>query len=245
MKQDYLSYKKQKLNAEAQEVQQIRKNDKDPNQFPMFLTVFLVCLMLFVVFVAKYGSKVDIEYGKMGEGPYEAPSAEVNENLTSKEDINSGIDSRLKDLQDANRAGRVLGQKETVLKSENNKQEETKVQETSKEEKNIQKTEEVKTQAEKTQVEKKVNAPEEHRVVYSKVLLGHYSSYDEAKQAQAKLKADTGSVAFVRKMGSFYALQVGSYLDPEQAKVTAAKYSNMNYFVSIIEDWFYLFLFYD
>ncbi len=239
MKQDYLSYKKQKLNAQAQETQYVQKNDKEPRQFPMFLAVFCVCLMLFVVFVAKYGSRVDIEYGKMSEGPYDAVQEVRNENLTSKEDVNSGLDSRLKDLQDANRAGRIVApkEKEATIKTDNKEQKEV-----IKEEKvtTIQKEETT-----KAQVEKQANAPEEHRVVYSKVLLGHYSSYDEAKQAQAKLKADTGSIAFVRKMGSSYALQVGSYLDPEQAKITAAKYSNLNYFVSIIEDWFYLFLFYD
>ena len=230
MKQDYLSYKKQKLNAQAQENQQLRKNDKEPRQFPMFLAVFCVCLMLFVVFVAKYGSRVDIEYGKMAEGPYENIEEVQNENLTTKEDINSGLDSRLKDLQDANRAGRIVTskEKETVSKIENNEQKEIIEEE---KEATVQKAE-----TKKAQAEKQASAPEEHRVVYSKVLLGHYSSYDEAKQAQAKLKADTGSIAFVRKMGSSYALQVGSYLDPEQAKITAAKYSNLNYFVSIIED---------
>ena len=63
MKQDYLAYKKQKLNAQAQEPQQLRKNDKEPSQFPMLFAVFVVCLTLFVFFVARYGTKVDIEYG--------------------------------------------------------------------------------------------------------------------------------------------------------------------------------------
>lgn len=229
MKQDYLSYKKQKLNAQVQEAQQIKKIDKEPRQFPMMVAVFVVCLMLFVVFVAKYGSRVDIEYGKMGEGSYETVETQ-NENLTSRDDTNSGLDTRLKDLQDANRAGRtvVSKEKEVVEKAKKSEQKEI-----IKEEKAVtpQKNEEV-----KTQVEKQVSAPQEHRVVYSKVLLGHYSTYDEAKQAQAQLKSATGTVAFVRKMGSFYALQVGSYLDPEQARITAAKYSSMNYFVSIIED---------
>ena len=229
MKQDYLSYKKQKLNAQVQEAQQIKKIDKEPRQFPMMIAVFVVCFMLFVVFVAKYGSRVDIEYGKMGEGPYETVETQ-NENLTSRDDTNSGLDTRLKDLQDANRAGRtvVSKEKEVVEKAKKSEQKET-----IKEEKEVtsQKNEEV-----KTQVEKQVSTPQEHRVVYSKVLLGHYSTYEEAKQAQAQLKSATGAIAFVRKMGSFYALQVGSYLDPEQARITAAKYSSMNYFVSIIED---------
>ncbi len=228
MKQDYLSYKKQKLNEQAQEAQQVRRNDKTPNQFPMFLGVFVVCLMLFVVFVAKYGSKVDIEYGKMGENPYEMQSSD-NENLTSRGDDNSGIDSRLKDLQDANHAGRNVFQKgREMTASANDGAQETLAAE--------QETTVQKAETAKANVEKQSGPPEEHRVVYSKVLLGHYSSYDEAKQAQADLKAATGSIAFVRKMGSSYALQVGSYLDPEQARATAAKYSNMNYFVSIIED---------
>ena len=228
MKQDYLAYKKQKLNAQAQEPQQLRKNDKEPSQFPMLFAVFVVCLTLFVFFVARYGTKVDIEYGKMSEGPYETVQETQNENLTNREDINSGLDTRLKELQDANRAGRAVIQKE---KEQTDEIKTTQQEETQEAETFVQKSEET-----KAQVGKQASAPEEHRVVYSKVLLGHYSSYDEAKQAQAKLKADTGAIAFVRKMGSFYALQVGSYLDPEQARVTAAKYSNMNYFVSIIED---------
>lgn len=227
MKQDYLSYKKQKLNEQAQEAQQVRKNDKEPSQFPMFAGVFIVCLMLFVVFVAKYGSRVDIEYGKMGENPYEMQSSD-NENLTSRGDANSGIDSRLKDLQDANHAGKTFGLKDKV--SDVNVADTAQETAVDEQETTVQKSEV------KNRVEKQASAPEEHRVVYSKVLLGHYSSYEEAKQAQAELKAATGSIAFVRKMGTSYALQVGSYLDPEQARATAAKYSNMNYFVSIIED---------
>ena len=159
MKQDYLSYKKQKLNAQAQENQQLRKNDKEPRQFPMFLAVFCVCLMLFVVFVAKYGSRVDIEYGKMAEGPYENIEEVQNENLTTKEDINSGLDSRLKDLQDANRAGRIVTskEKETVSKIENNEQKEIIEEE---KEATVQKAE-----TKKAQAEKQASAPEEHRVV--------------------------------------------------------------------------------
>ncbi len=233
MKQDYLSYKKQKLNAQAQEPQQIEKNNKEPRQFPMMVAVFVVCFMLFVVFVAKYGSRVDIEYGKMGEGPYETVETQ-NENLTSRDDTNSGLDTRLKDLQDANRAGRIIApkEKEATIKTDNKEQKEVIKEQ---KESTLQKIEEVKNEV-KTQVEKQTSAPQEHRVVYSKVLLGHYSTYEEAKQAQTQLKTATGTIAFVRKMGNSYALQVGSYLDPEQARITAAKYSSMNYFVSIIED---------
>ena len=230
MKQDYLSYKKQKLNAQAQEIQQLKRKDEEPTkQFPMFAAVFAVCLVLFVLFSTRYGSKVDIEYGKMAEGPYDVQEVQ-NENLTSRGDNNSGLDARLKELQEANRARRavVKQEKEAIENIENNEQKEVVKREK-------QTTNQIQAEA-KPQVEKSTATPEEHRVAYSKVLIGHYSSYEEAKQAQAKLKADTGSIAFVRKMGSSYALQVGSYLDPEQARITAAKYGNMNYFVSIIED---------
>lgn len=78
-------------------------------------------------------------------------------------------------------------------------------------------------------------APKEVKPAFSKVLIGRYQSFEEAKEAQAELKAENGTTTFIRKMGDIYSLQIGSYTNENLAQEVADKYSG-KYSVWILQD---------
>ncbi len=216
MKQDYLAYKKKKL-IEAPE--EIEKPSSGKRKYIALGVIVFIAFFVFTLFVltAIFGSKVDIEYGKMKST--DEPYALNDDSVVSGEfDGKYTIDARLKQLQ-IEETTPTISQKEKdekILSAQ--------IKKLGKEKnKNSDKNENIAPQ-------------EEQKIVYSKVLLGRYSSFEEAKEAQAKLRQNSGVEAFVRKMGNIYALQVGSYMNQDQAQNVAMQFSNMDYQVWILED---------
>jgi cell division protein FtsN len=242
LKQDYLAYKKKKLTEIPEEIEKPISGKR--KYMALGIAVFVgFFIFTMIVLNGVFGSKVDIEYGKMNAT--DEPYALNDDSIVSAEaDKKYTIDARLKQLQ-IEETSPTISQKEKDAKiassqvkklekeQEKAKKEKAKVEKNKKED--SKKEEESKTKVEEKQVSNVV-PQEENKIVYSKVLLGRYSSFEEAKAAQVKLRQESGVEAFVRKMGSVYALQVGSYMNQDQAQNVATQFSNMDYQVWILED---------
>ena len=238
MKQDYLAYKKKKLTETPEEI------EKPMSAKRKYLALGIAVFVGFFIFTmiilnGVFGSKVDIETGQMNatDEPYSLNDDSV---VSGETDKKYTIDARLKQLQ-IEETTPTISQKEkdakiasSQVKKLEKEQEKLKKEKAKQEEKankeKINKEEKSKEEA------SNVVPQDENKIVYSKVLLGRYSSFEEAKAAQTKLRQESGVEAFVRKMGSVYALQVGSYMNQDQAQNVATQFSNMDYQVWILED---------
>ncbi len=230
MSEDYLEYKKNKLEEQNKEKD---KRISKRKVAAIFFMTFAVCFLLVINKITRYGAKMDIEYGRAiqpsgglpdMDGPFVRGSSPRNDFI---DDRKNEIDSRLKVLQleeTAPSEARILGSsKDKVLDIENYKK--------LIEEQKVKKEEEV--VAPKTEEAPKPPPP---KVIISKVLIGRYHSFDEARAAQNELKEDNGTITFIRKMGEIYSLQVGSYNEEATAQNIANKYYEAGYSVWILQD---------
>ena len=56
-------------------------------------------------------------------------------------------------------------------------------------------------------------------IIMSKLLVGRYTTFDDAKKVQNQIKANNPtSQPFVRKVGNIFSVQIGSYQDFAMAK---------------------------
>ena len=64
--------------------------------------------------------------------------------------------------------------------------------------------------------------PSGNQTIMSKVLIGHYATFDEAQKMQNQIKAKNPTLQpFVRKVGGVFSVQMGSYQDFSVAKTQA------------------------
>lgn len=68
-----------------------------------------------------------------------------------------------------------------------------------------------------------------------KVLVGKYSTFDEAKNAQTNMKSAKKIAPFIRKVDNVYCLQIGSYSNMEVARSVAGGYGKDGYDVWIYQ----------
>ena len=77
---------------------------------------------------------------------------------------------------------------------------------------------------------------EDNITIMSKVLVGRYSTFDDAARAQAGIKEQNPSLTpYVRKIGDVYSVQMGSYQDFYVAKSQAQKLKSKGYDVWIYQ----------
>ena len=238
MKQDYLAYKKKKLTETPEEIEKPMSAKR--KYMALGIAVFVgFFIFTMIILNGVFGSKVDIETGQMNatDEPYSLNDGSV---VSGETDKKYTIDARLKQLQ-IEETTPTISQKEKEAKIASSqvkkleKEQEKLKKEKAKQEEKANKEKINKEEKSKEEVSNVV-PQDENKIVYSKVLLGRYSSFEEAKAAQTKLRQESGVEAFVRKMGSVYALQVGSYMNQDQAQNVATQFSNMDYQVWILED---------
>ena len=83
---------------------------------------------------------------------------------------------------------------------------------------------------------KPISMNEANVEVYSKVLIGKYETFEDARSAQdAVREVNRGTTPFIRKVGDIYALQVGSFQDLEVAKQVASRFRAENFDVWIYQ----------
>ena len=252
-KYDYLNFKK----AREFPLPHLQKDKPETAlsvAFKMFLATFIVIFCIFVVFIAKMTTKVDIEYTK-GNNLTLADS-ELAQSYTEEDEDHRLVDQRLKLLQQQENAPSEA----KIVKKEKTEHEEVIAQEHIQEAKKIDKIEkiqaknkisqkealkEIEKEAKETKnlivpdltspkmlkkVESKTQFKGENNIITSKVLIGRFSDFNSAKEFQAQLKEKDHSIMpYVRKVGDVYSVQIGSFQDFAMAKSQAKKLKEQGY----------------
>ncbi len=229
----YFAYKKKKIQSEMREVSVKRPISKLNFLFQLFLATFLIMFVVIVVTIMKYSSKMDIEYAQ-GEIQQAQTTIGPLTHLDNDELLpqQRKIDKRLRLIQQEENAP---SEAKIVDKNTNYPKviEESVMEETIKQEKieKIQKQNEIQVQTQQKRAEEndkkqglfvdlkpKKNdidiANDQNVTILSKVLVGRFTTFEEAVSAQNQIKSTNPELSpFVRKVGSVYSVQMGSYQD--------------------------------
>lgn len=238
----YFAYKKNKIQDELREAK--KPISRLSFLCQLFVATFVIMFIVIVITIMKYSSKMDIEYTK---GELQLTNSTINNipnyNSPVFEDDNKQrkIDKRLILIQQEENApseARVISKPKTHLEVIDSKH----VEKNKKLEK-LEKQQKINAQSEEknnnklsaliedVKLQKKIpveaGLAESNVTVMSKVLVGRYSTFDEAQKIQNQIKAKNPSLQpFVRKVGNVYSVQMGSYQDFSQAKTHAQKLSS-------------------
>jgi len=232
----YFAYKKNKIQRD------ISENKKPISRLnflcQLFVATFVVVFIVIVVGIMKYSSaKMDIEYTK---GELQLSTGAVNSiagyDAVIEEDQQRKIDKRLLLIQQEENApseARIVEKTkenhEVIAQShvEKNKKID-KIEKLKKlnEENANKSTSKLNAIIEEVKLQKKVpveNAQTSNNViVMSKVLIGRYSTFEEAQKLQNEIKATNKTLQpFVRKVGNVFSVQMGSFQDFNVAKTQA------------------------
>ena len=231
---NYFAYKKNKIQST---VEVPKKTISKLNfLFQLFMVTFIIMFIIIVVSIMKYSSKMDIEYTK-GELPFNNIEA-VNSNPSPSyslmgEDEQRKIDKRLLLIQQEENAP---SEAKVLTNDKRNPQvidpihiEKNKKIEKAEKQKAIQAEidkkaptllDEIKNYSKKTE-QSELNA-DKNITILSKILVGRYSTFEEAQKVQNEIKAqDAKLTPFVRKVGEAFSVQMGSYQDFNMAKTQA------------------------
>ena len=248
---DYFAYKKSKMQTE------LKKQNKTISKFnfliQLFFATFVVIFIIVVVAIMKYSAKMDIEYTK-GDFSYSnsEPSSISGYNTVDYDDEQRKIDKRLMLIQQEENAPSEA----KIIQSDKQKKEQVISPEHIENSKKIDKMEKIKAKnkesetsanrlndvidevkhfAGKAPIPKKTSF-DENVTISSKVLVGRFSSFDEAAKLQSDIKAKESSLSpFVRKVGDVYSVQMGSYQDFHTAKTQAQKLKSYGFDVWIYQ----------
>lgn len=244
---NYFAYKKNKLNAETTQLPR-KKSQKFTALFKLFFATFIVMFIVIIVLIMNYSSRMDIEYTK----------GELTRSNTDTVNTVSGYENYTEDEQ------RKIDSRLTLIQQEENAPSEAKiildkgdVKEESiidpihiEESKKIDKIEKQKLMNEQTAQEKQplkfgeiknknssTNDNIENNVtIMSKVLIGRFSSFEEAQTVQNEIKSRNPSLSpYVKKIGNIYGIQMGSYQDFSAAKNQAQALKSEGYDVWIYQ----------
>lgn len=220
---DYLTYKKSKINPQ---IEQKKRASRYRIAFWVFVITFSVIFATVVQIVRKYATRIDIEYDRN----IDASSAQIDNSILSQgfaSDAKRLIDKRLKLIQleenAPNEAKIISSDKENneVIDLEQYAQ----IKESGGEPEDSYADSQIDTKKPQDVGEKQINGPSSNIAVYSKVLIGKYATFEDARAAQESVReANQGTTPFIRKVGDIYALQVGSYQDLTTAKQVASRF---------------------
>ena len=232
---DYLTYKKSKINPHQENK---RRMSKFRVAFWIFIITFSVIFALVVQVAKRYATRIDIEYGRN----IDTASRQADDSILSQgfgNDAKRLIDKRLKLIQleenAPNEAKIISSEKENNevidLEQYAKIKEEGKIDEEPAASESVIDT---KKPEDIGGVETKQNEPD--IAAYSKVLIGKYATFEDARAAQDSVReVNRGATPFIRKVGDIYALQVGSYQDLSIAKQVASKFRAENFDVWIYQ----------
>lgn len=228
----YFAYKKNKIQREIEE--QKKPISRLNFLLQLFGATFVIIFIVIVVSIMKYSSKMDIEYT---QGELQLSSSSVNTvsgyNIAQEEEQQRKIDKRLILIQQEENApseARIVEkpteQHDVIAPShiENNKKlEKIEKQKKLNEQSDIKANSKISSMIEEVKLQKKVPAEsletESNVTILSKVLIGHYNTFEEAQKLQNEIKAKNSSLSpFVRKVGGVFSVQMGSYQDFSVAK---------------------------
>ena len=231
---DYLTYKKSKINP--QDGQKKRVSNYRIALW-IFIITFSVIFAIVVQVVRKYSTKIDIEYGRNADSTsQQAENSILSQGFGSE--TKKLIDNRLKLIQleeNAPNEAKILNEekeKNEVIDLEQFAQ----IKQSGSEEDEQLVQDEIDTKQPKDLGEKPTVSHDANIAVYSKVLIGKYATFEDARNAQDSVReVNQGTTPFIRKVGDIYALQVGSYQDLTTAKKIAAKFRAQDFDVWIYQ----------
>ena len=227
---DYLTYKKSKINPQVEKQKRLSRLKV---ALWIFIITFSIIFAVVVQVVRKYSARIDIEYGRNADAIGGSESV-LSEGFGS--DAKKLIDKRLKLIQleeNAPSEAKIISDEK-----ENNEVIDLEQFAKIKDSGNIEDDEiNIKIENASSHKTAEQKQPQDNNVaVYSKVLIGKYSTFEDARAAQDSVREyNQGTTPFIRKVGDIYALQVGSYQDLTTAKQIASKFRAQNFDVWIYQ----------
>ena len=227
---DYLTYKKSKINPQIEKQKRLSRLKV---ALWIFIITFSIIFAVVVQVVRKYSARIDIEYGRNADAIGGSESV-LSEGFGS--DAKKLIDKRLKLIQleeNAPSEAKIISDEK-----ENNEVIDLEQFAKIKDSGNIEDDEiNIKIENASSHKTAEQKQPQDNNVaVYSKVLIGKYSTFEDARAAQNSVREyNQGTTPFIRKVGDIYALQVGSYQDLTTAKQIASKFRAQNFDVWIYQ----------
>lgn len=267
---DYLTYKRNKTLSKTA---QIKPKDKKIIGIICAVT-FVTIFILAMIFIASKSSKIDIEYGRLGQASNDTVQVEVENNTEPEEDENLHkftIDKRLFLIQQEEKGpseSRVVKKRDQaeVISQEEFNNLKTNSEEVIKtaEKQLAQNPPADKPQAEQNKKTEETAAnsqtaqPDQNKVVMkpklpvkptvtplgalettqitSKVLIGKYYSLEDARKMKDSITGlPEGVTPFVRKVSTYYAVQIGSYDSFDYARAIASRLKAQGYDVWILQ----------
>ncbi len=231
---DYLTYKKSKINPH---MEHRRRMSKYRIALWVFVITFSVIFAIVVQVVRKYSARIDIEYGRNPENAMENSQDSLLTQGFGAE-AKRAIDKRLKLIQleeNAPSEAKIISDKK-----ENNEvidlEQFAKIKESGSVGEDDIAVKNIDTKQPEDVNTSDSNPPESNIAVYSKVLIGKYATFEDARAAQDSVREfNQGTTPFIRKVGDIYALQVGSYQDLTTARQIASKFRAENFDVWIYQ----------
>lgn len=230
---DYLTYKKSKIRPSEE---QKKRTSNYRIALWIFIITFSVMFAIVVQVVRKYSTRIDIEYGRNAD----SMSKEADNSILSQgfgSDAKKLIDKRLKLIQleeNAPNEAKIISEekeKNEVIDFEQFAQ----IKESGEADDSVT-FDGIDTKKPQDMGETDVSKNNPNVGVYSKVLIGKYATFEDARGAQESVRqANHGTTPFIRKVGDIYALQVGSYQDLTTAKQVASKFRAENFDVWIYQ----------
>lgn len=228
----YFAYKKNKIQNQAEKP---RRTSKISFLFQLFVATFVVIFIVIVVGIMKYSSKMDIEYTKGDLQITSENFSVIPGYVNQEEEQQRKIDKRLIAIQQEENAPSEA----KILKKDNNSEVISQIHVEGN--KRLEKMEKIKKANEESEKrasmltafiedvkpdkkEEEVGNIEvdDNIIVVSKLLVGRYVTFDDAKKVQNQIKANNPtSQPFVRKVGNVFSVQIGSYQDFAVAKTHA------------------------
>ena len=249
---DYFAYKKNKMQSEIKRTTKGKQLVKFNFLLQLFVATFIFMFIVIVIAIMKYSSRMDIEYSKgdLSFNNVDSSSSLSGYKIADYDEEQGKIDKRLKLIQQEENApseAKILQdnkQKNDIVIEQVHLENSQKIDKIEKfKEKNAQSEangsklsneHESKNISVKLPFVKKENI-EEDITITSKVLVGRFSSFEEASKKQAQIKAENKDLSpFVRKVGDIYSVQMGSYQDFHTAKQQALQLKS-----SGLEVWIY------
>lgn len=247
---DYFEYKRKKIQLTAEKTP--KPISKLNFLMQLFVATFIIMFIIIAVSIMKYSSKVDIEYTK---GELSSSNLEVGTNLSydSSDDKQGKIDKRLILIQQEENApseAKIIEKDKNKINTEVIDPKHLEINKKIEKEEKKQKAQNmVIPDKEENKLisaigeiasrkkEENTPAPEQNNVIImSKVLIGKYATFEEAKRVQTDIKTvETGHSPYVRKIGEVYSVQMGSYQDFGIAKKQAQLLKSKGYDVWIYQ----------
>ena len=225
---DYLAYKKAKNEIKDEHIKQIKNKNTERVKmvFIVFGLSFSLCFLFILNITGSLDAKVDIEKAHQG-----VEILDENGPIEQKGTIDRRLESIYNEEIGLSTARAVNKKGDEIMDPE-------KYKEIKSEQEEFQKERKLKDKIGNLEVDVEQNE-EVQTPIFTRVLVGKYYTVEDAKGVQDTIRNLSGfetASPFIRKIGDFYTIQVGSYTNPNIARDIANRLNNEGYTVWILEN---------